>query len=69
MISKRVRDHLKTDVADYLKKYGIILCKIMGLLKKAMGSQNMQAVVINKLADRLNKLRYQLKILQGHLLQ
>ena len=69
MISKSVRDHLKTDVADCLKKYGIISNKIMGLLEKAMGSQNMQAVIDNKLAARLNKLRDHLKTLKGHLTQ
>ena len=33
----------------------------MGILKKAMRSQNMKAVIIDKLADRLNKLRSHLK--------
>ena len=41
----------------------------MGLLEKAMGSQNMQAVIDNKLADHLNILRDHLKTLKGHLLQ
>ena len=39
----------------------------MGLLEKAMGSQNMQAVIDNKPADRINKLRDHPKTLKGHL--
>ena len=41
----------------------------MGLLEKAMGSQNMQTVIDNKLADHLNILRDHLKTLKGHFLQ
>ena len=41
----------------------------MGLLEKAMRSQNMEAVIDNKLADRLKRLRDNLKTLKGHLIQ
>ena len=41
----------------------------MGLLEKDMRSQNMQAVINNKLADRLNKLRDHTKTLKGHLIK
>ena len=34
-----------------------------------MGSQNMQALIIDKSADRLNKLRGHLKTLKGHFIQ
>ena len=69
MISKSIRNHLKTDVAECLKNMGSSHTKIMGLLENVMGSQNMQAVINNKLADRLNTLRDHLKTLKGHLIK
>ena len=63
----KCKDHLKI-IADYLKIWDHLI-QNNGASRKSYGSQNMQTVIDNKLADLLNKLRDHLTTLKGHLLQ